>query len=76
MAELLSIEPERGDPSIVGMLEEVLSDARAGKLSAVGLAIVHRDGCSEARWSECPSIPAMLGSISRLSYKLNVQLDQ
>lgn len=76
MADLRAIDAEPLAANIIEVLEEALNRARAGKLSSVGLALVYRDGTIGAMWSDLPSRPAMLGSVSRLAHKLNIEADE
>lgn len=74
-AQLHSIDAEPLGTGIVEMLEEVLVEAREGKLSSVALATVLRDGTTVSRWSYVPSYGLMLGAITRLAHRLNVRMD-
>jgi hypothetical protein len=75
MAELRAIDAEPPAADVIATLERALELARSSDLSSVALAYVHRDGAVSCAWSNLPSRPAMLGSVSRLAYKLNVDLD-
>lgn len=70
------IDPEPPAQNVIATLERALEQARAGDLSSVALAFVHRDGAVSAEWSALPSRPAMLGSISRLAHKINLDADE
>lgn len=76
MPKLTVIDSEPIGRSVQSTLREVMNEAKAGDVSAVAIAIVHRDGSISAHWSELPSMPAMLGSISHLEFRLNRQLDE
>lgn len=76
MADLLSIDPEPQGRSVQSTLKDILSDARDGKISAVAIAIVHRDGSVSQAWSELHSVPAMLGAVARLTHHLNHEMDE
>lgn len=76
MTELTVLEPEPAAPDVIETLEEALAEAREGRLSAVAIAVVYRDGVGGASWSALPSRMAMLGAISRLSHKINIEADQ
>ena len=76
MPRLTVIDPEPPAPDLIATLERALEQARAGDLSSVALAFVHRDGAVSAEWSTLPSRPAMLGSISRLAHRINLDADE
>ncbi len=76
MAELTVLESEPPGRSVQSTLKDVLADAKAGKISAVAIAIVHRDGGVDQAWSELPSVPTMIGSVARLLHHLNQQMDE
>lgn len=64
------IESEPIGEDVIAKLEEVLERARKGELSSVAVAVVYRDGCSGQSWSQCPSLPALIGSVAKLKHKL------
>jgi hypothetical protein len=76
MAPLSVINAEPPAQDVIATLERALVLARAGDLSSVALAFVHRDGAVSAEWSALPSRPAMLGAISRLAHKTNLDADE
>lgn len=76
MADLHAIDPEPAAQDVIATLERALAQARAGELSSVAVAAVYRDGAVGAEWSTLPSRAAMLGSVSRLAHKLNVEADE
>lgn len=55
---------------VVERLEDVLAMAKEGKLSSVAIAYVYRDGSSGAVYSRIPSLPALIGSVSILTARL------
>lgn len=57
--------------SVVMRLEEILQDARAGKISAVAIAAVETGGATISVWSQTDNFGALLGAVSRLEYRLN-----
>lgn len=75
MPDLHVIEAEPAGTDIIERLEEALEEARAGKLSSVAIAFVYRDGCVGGSWSTPPSHGLLLGSVSRLAYRINQVLD-
>ena len=76
MPPLSVIDAEPPAQDVIVTLERALEQARAGVLSSVALAFVHRDGAVSAEWSGLPWRPAMLGSISRLAHKINLDADE
>jgi len=62
--------------SVVARLEEMLADARAGKITAVAIAAVASDGASTQSWSEGDDFGEMLGAVARLQHRLNVAQDR
>lgn len=72
----LAIDPEPVGESVIEALDRVTGKARAGELSSVAIAYVTRDGSVGRTWSELPSVPAMLGSLSRLIHILNAEQDE
>lgn len=76
MPDLAVIEAEDQAADIVETLEAALANALTGELSAVAIAFVYRDGSIGHRRSALPSFPAMMGALSRLIYKLNLDLDE
>lgn len=67
--EVLDSEPPNTD-DVVAKLEEALQAARDGKISAVAIAIVYRDGSSGRSWSKRHSETAMIGSVGLLHHAL------
>lgn len=61
--------------SVIERLEEILAEARAGKVVGVAIATVGLDGSIGAAWSETDNFPCLLGAIARLEYRVNVNQD-
>jgi hypothetical protein len=76
MAKLIAIEPEPHGADTVKVLEEALELARNGELSSVAIAMVHRDGCVQTKWSQMPSAGLLAGAVARLQHKLNLWIDE
>lgn len=76
MTELTVIDAAPPDPGVIEALEETLAEARAGKVSAVAIAILYRDAMTSARWSRTMFVSALLGAIARLNHRLNAEIDQ
>jgi hypothetical protein len=66
--EVLTSEPPGED--VVERLEETLALAREGKISAVAIAIVYRDGSTGDARSKLPSIGTMAGAVSVLHQRI------
>jgi len=75
MADLVALEPEPLGENVIATLERALELARAGELSSVAIALVHRDGCAQALWSDAANMLLLIGSVGRLGHKLNLDLD-
>lgn len=65
----LDSEPPNTD-DVVAKLEEALAEAREGKISAVALATVYRDGSSGRSWSKRHSQTTMIGAVDLLRHAL------
>ena len=61
--------------SVITRLEEVLAEARAGKIVAVAIAGVDLDGSISCAWSESDDIGKLLGSVTRLQFRINANQD-
>ena len=68
----LKTRPRQVIASVVQRLEEVLADAREGKISAVAIAAVESEGALITTWSETDDFGRLLGAIARLEYRINV----
>lgn len=68
----LKTRPAAVNESVVARLEEVLAEARAGKVVGVAIASLHADGSIGSAWSEVDSFSGLLGSVARLQYRINV----
>jgi glycogen debranching enzyme len=71
---IITAEPRGED--VVELLEEALAQAKAGEFSSIAFAGVYRNGCTQQAWSSAPSVSLLLGSVSRLEYRLNQFIDQ
>jgi hypothetical protein len=77
MAELKVIDAEpAADPSIMERIAEVTKLAEEGALSSIAVATVYKDGSAGVSWSKPPNRSLLLGAISRLGHKLNLELDE
>ena len=68
--DLRVIDAEPAGSSIVERLEEALEAAKEGRLSSVAIACVYRDGSTSNTWSALPSVPLMIGAVTRLQHEL------
>lgn len=57
-------------PSVIEHLEHTLAMAREGKISAVAIAVVYRDGATGDSFSKTPSRATMIGAVSILHARL------
>ncbi len=69
-AKLRVLEAEPIAEDVIAKLEEALERAKLGELSSVAIAVVYRSGCSGQSWSQCQSLPALIGSVATLNHKL------
>lgn len=74
MAEVVNLwsgEPASvsGNPGLVAMLEEMLDRAKAGHITAMGMAIVNGDGSIATRWSGGDQTLPMIAAVSMLQHE-------
>lgn len=64
------------DANVVEILERALAQAKAGEIRAAAVAVVFNDYAMQAHicWGASAS-SALLGSVDRLRYKMNQDLD-
>jgi hypothetical protein len=70
MPDLIHIDPEPANASVIAYLEHVLSRAREGEFSSIAIAWVYRDGTTGSGTSDVPSLPALTGAVAALQGKL------
>jgi hypothetical protein len=58
-----------GNPDLVEKLEEMLSRARSGQITAMSMAYVNADGTIETRWSGGDQAIPMVAAISLLQHE-------
>lgn len=68
----LKTRPAVISDTVIARLEEVLADARAGKIVSVAIAGVEADGTIVSAWSETDDFGRLLGAVSRLEHRINV----
>lgn len=78
MAEIVELKarPARVIASVVKRLEEILAEAKEGKIQSVAIACIHDTGEAGASWSETDNFSALLGAITRLQHRINVNQDK
>ncbi len=69
-ADLIPIDCEPPGESVAAMLEALLALARDGKLSAVAIAMVYRDGSTGDAWSKPHSTATLIGAVSVMQARL------
>jgi hypothetical protein len=71
----LKTRPVLVNESVVARLEEVLAEARAGKIASVAIAGVESDGSIVSAWSETDDFGKLLGAVARLQFRINANQD-
>ena len=69
----LKTRPHQVIDSVVLRLEEVLKEAKEGKIASVAIAAIADDGAVWTSWSETDNFGALLGAVSRLAHRINVR---
>jgi hypothetical protein len=67
----LKTRPAEINASVIARLEEVLAEAREGKIAAVAIAGVYSDGSTAQVWSQTDDFGKLLGAVARLEYRIN-----
>jgi hypothetical protein len=67
----LKTRPAEVVATVIERLEEVLAEAREGKVVGVAIATINLDGSIGSMWSDTDQFPSLLGSVARLEYRLN-----
>jgi len=62
---------QQSDPSkdAIRILEQVLADAKAGRVRAVAIATVDHEGMTDGVWSQPPFSNALVGAIEALKFR-------
>jgi hypothetical protein len=71
----LKTRPAAISESVVARLEEVLAEARSGKIVSVAIAGVEVDGGIVSAWSETDDFGKLLGAVARLEFRINANQD-
>lgn len=58
-----------GNPDLVEQLEELLARAKAGSITAMGMAYVSADGSISNRWSGGDQVVPMIAAVSMLQHE-------
>jgi hypothetical protein len=61
---------------VIDKLEEALDDARNGDITAIGLALVHRDNSISIDHSGAERAGLLLGACAHLLHRINIVTDQ
>jgi hypothetical protein len=70
-AKLLTISPEPAVPAdVIEHLTTVCGWVEKDDVSAVGIAVVHRDGSTSTVWSTPPNKATLIGAVARLQHRL------
>jgi hypothetical protein len=64
------IDSEPPNPNTIVCLEEALAAAREGRISAVAIAAVYRDGSTGDAWAKPVSPATLIGAVSVLHARL------
>lgn len=67
----LKTRPASIHEDVVARLEEVLAEAKAGKITGVAIATLDVDGSLGAAWSETDEFGRLLSAVARLQYRIN-----
>ena len=71
VVNLWSGEPSSaaGNPDLVEQLEELIARAKAGSITAMGMAFVNADGSLATRWSGGDQTVPMIAAVSMLQHE-------
>ena len=71
VVNLWSGEPSSaaGNPDLVEQLEELIARAKAGSITAMGMAFVNADGSIATRWSGGDQTVPMIAAVSMLQHE-------
>lgn len=58
-----------GNPDLIEQLEEMLDRAKAGSITAMGMAFVNADGSISTRWSGGDQVIPMIAAVSMLKHE-------
>ena len=66
---------ESVDTEIVGLMEEMLAQAKNGEFDGIAIAASRKDGQTFHSWSSSSDFARLAGAISRLQYRLMLKQD-
>ncbi|RDC59804.1 hypothetical protein HME9302_00025 [Alteripontixanthobacter maritimus] len=69
-AELHKLDCEPPTEGITELLEDMIEQNEAGKLSSLAFSVVYRDGTTGSGHSFMPSVSTMIGGVELLKEKL------
>jgi hypothetical protein len=70
-AKLLTVHPEPPiSPDVIERLTEICGAIQRDEISAVGVAVVYRDGSTGTAYSTTPSIGLLIAAVTRLQHRL------
>jgi hypothetical protein len=71
IAELREVRPEPPiHPDVIARLTEVCGAIERDEISAVGVAVVYRDGSTGNSYSSPPNYALLLAAVTRLQHRL------
>jgi len=70
-AELVTLEPEPLDPDVEALVEDLAAKVAEGRVAALAVAVVYRDGTVGQMNTDSGSFVRLLGAVNRLAYVLN-----
>jgi hypothetical protein len=71
VTKLLTIMPEPPvNPDVIARLTEICGAVERDEISAVGVAVVYRDGSTGNCWSTSPSVGLLIAAVTRLQHRL------
>lgn len=70
-AKIIALDPEPPvHPDVVALLTDICGAVERDDVSALGVAIVHRDGATGTCWSTAPNLATLIGAVERLKHRL------
>lgn len=72
----LTTRPTKVVHSVIERLEAALEQAKAGKISAIAIAVVMDDDAMNCAWSDSENVGLLVGSVARLQHRLNRSVDE
>lgn len=72
----LETRPQKSKKSVLETLENVLEEAREGRVAEVAIAIVRPNGAANTAWSDMDNAAGLLGAITLCAHRLSKGLDE